>query len=237
MNHPLDAFAKTYVINLASRADRRAEMSKQLQRIGLQLQSERVALFEAIRPFSAGGFPTLGAHGCFMSHLGVLRTARDEGLESVLILEDDLNFSPDFMHRMPALSEQLVQQPWAFFYGGYVLDQRLPATARGWVPAAPEMPVVTTHFVAMHGSVIAPLVSYLEAILARPPGDPAGGPMHVDGAYNWFRREHPDARTWLAVPELGHQRASRTDIHDLRWHDRLPVVRALAAWCRKARNA
>jgi len=49
--------------------------------------------------------------------------------------------------------------------------------------------------------------------------------MHVDGAYTWFRRTHPTRRTWVALPELGHQRQSRTDIHPLRWYDRWPLVR------------
>lgn len=236
MNRPLAPFTKTYIINLASRADRREEMQAQLQRLGLHLQSDGIELFDAVRPAATGGFPTLGAHGCFMSHLGVLRRARDEKLSSVLILEDDLNFSADFMDRMPALSQRLSLEPWGLFYGGYVLQHPLPATDDDWVVVPADLAVGTTHFVAMHGSVVPRLVDYLEAIAARPPGDPAGGPMHVDGAYNWFRRAHTDVRTWLAVPELGHQRASRTDIHDLRWHDRLPVVRSMVGWVRKARN-
>jgi hypothetical protein len=61
--------------------------------------------------------------------------------------------------------------------------------------------------------------------------------MHVDGAYTWFRASHPEMRTWIAVPELGHQRQSRTDIHPLRWYDRWPVVRELAQWARRVRRA
>lgn len=70
----------------------------------------------------------------------------------------------------------------------------------------------TTHFVTFQGEAIPAAVHYLEQILARPAGDPEGGPMHVDGAYNWFRRANPQFKTVLAVPELGFQRASRTDI-------------------------
>ena len=60
--------------------------------------------------------------------------------------------------------------------------------------------------------------------------------MHVDGAYCWFRHAHPHFRTLLAVPELGYQRSSRTDIHDLRWFDRVPVAREAVAWLRQWRN-
>jgi glycosyl transferase, family 25 len=57
--------------------------------------------------------------------------------------------------------------------------------------------------------------------------------MHVDGAYSWFRRQHPEVITLLAMPELGHQRSSRTDIHDLNWYDRSIVLRPLVSVLRR----
>ena len=94
----------------------------------------------------------------------------------------------------------------------------------------------TTAFVAVQGRHLAALVPYLEAMLARPPGDPLGGPMHIDGAYCWFRRAHPGMATWLTNPPLGYQRASRTDIHTLRWFDRRTWSAALVAGLRRLRN-
>lgn len=41
--------------------------------------------------------------------------------------------------------------------------------------------------------------------------------MHVDGAYSWFRKDHPFLRTLLADPELGYQRPSRSDIFTGHW--------------------
>ena len=61
--------------------------------------------------------------------------------------------------------------------------------------------------------------------------------MHVDGAYNWFRRANPQFKTLLAIPELGFQRASRTDIHELRWYDRVPLFREGMASLRQVKNA
>lgn len=45
--HPLDYFDMIHVINLESRADRRDEMSEQLQRIGCQFGQLNIQLFEA----------------------------------------------------------------------------------------------------------------------------------------------------------------------------------------------
>jgi hypothetical protein len=78
-------------------------------------------------------------------------------------------------------------------------------------------------------------VPYLEAMQARPAGDAAGGPMHVDGAYFWFRRAHPHVRAVLATRVLGYQRPSRTDVHAPRWFDRLPGLHRAVELVRGAR--
>ncbi|HZX32174.1 MAG TPA: glycosyltransferase family 25 protein [Rhodocyclaceae bacterium] len=238
MSHPLTYFQKLYVINLPQRSDRRRQMGKQLARLGLDLNHPLVHLFPAIRPEHPGGFPGIGARGCFLSHLAVLKSARTRHLKRLLIVEDDLDFSADFGRRLPTLVAHLAATDWAMFYGGYeVVGPLPPAGPDGLAAIPPEMPVRTSHFLAVNGpQVIAACADAFEAMLSRPPGDPAGGPMHVDGAYSWFRRAHPQWRTLLAVPELGYQRSSRTDVHELKWFDRLPVARGAAAWLRQWRN-
>ncbi len=49
-----------------------------------------------------------------------------------------------------------------------------------------------------------------------PPGDETRGPMHEDVAYNWYHLANPDDVTLMEVLELGYQRSSRTDVHELR---------------------
>jgi len=229
-------FDRVVVINLKARTDRLAEMREQLQEIGLRLDSPGVQVFEAIRPDSAAGFESVGAHGCFMSHLAVLRQAAQAGVGSLLILEDDLNFCDRFQEKFDALAGFLSQQNWGLCYGSYVLYTPLAQTHLPGVQAAPAAPIGTSAFLAINGAHIAALVAYLEAMLARAPGDPQGGPMHVDGAYCWFRRAHPEVSTWLASSPLGYQRASKTDVHALRWFDRLAWSAGLVATLRRWRN-
>jgi hypothetical protein len=236
MSDLLDVYERIYVINLPSRSDRRVEMAEQLQRIGLRLGSPRVRLFAAIRPADAGAFPSRGARGCFMSHLGVLREAAADRLARVLILEDDCNFSDDFSQQAPAALARAASAECAIFYGGGQLGP-LPPSTEAAVEIPPNEAVGTTHFVGFDAAAARMAVPYLEAMLGRPAGDPQGGPMHVDGAYSWLRRAHPSLRTWAARPPLGHQRASRTDIHALRWFDRTPLVRDAVAMLRRARNS
>ena len=226
-----DRFERIFVINLAHRADRRKEMAEQLSRVGLSLTSPGVTLFEAVRPNDPAGFDSVGARGCFMSHLGVLRASAR--LRSVLILEDDLNFDDHICDRLsPALTA--LAGTWEVFYGGYRVQQT-SLESSPLVFADPVQPVETTHFVAFNGEkTINCLAAYLEAMLGRPAGDEAGGPMHVDGAYSHFRADHSEMKTYLANPQLGYQRPSRTDIHAHRWFDRLPAVRNAAAWARRS---
>ena len=82
------------------------------------------------------------------------------------------------------------------------------------------------HAIGRRRAVVEALIPYLETIAAREPGSPDGGPMHVDGAYSWFRRTHPQFRTLVATPQIVMQRASHSDISGASW-SRLPGMTAL----------
>ena len=110
----IDTFDHIRIINLAHRADRREEMAEQLRSVGLSFKLT-VSLFPAVRPVDRSEFESIGAHGCFMSHLGVLRESI--GKSGVLILEDDANFAAEFHNRVgPAVAA--LPSGWGIFYGG-----------------------------------------------------------------------------------------------------------------------
>lgn len=235
--HPLGYFDKIFVINLPSRTDRLREIEGELRRIGLTLTGPAVEVFPAIRPADKGGFESVGAQGAYLSHLGVLKTAAQRGYQRILIFEDDLNLVAGFNSRMADLIELLRRQPWGVFYGGYDLRPPPPQALADGIPfLESDQRVDLAHFVGFQAPAIAAAADYLETLLGRPSGDPRGGPMHVDGAYSWFRRQNPHVRTCVSVPQLGYQRASRTDIHQLRWFDRLPGIRRAAAAARALKN-
>jgi hypothetical protein len=233
----LDYFQQVYVINLPHRHDRRREMAEQLARIGLGFESPPVHLFAALRPDDAGAFPSIGAHGCFLSHLGVFRDACERGYERILIFEDDLDFALDFHARIEGVVAALQQEDWSLFYGGY--DFRFPVSVepgQTLLRVFPPQAVWSAHFVGFRGEAIGEIRQMLEAMLTRQSGDPRGGPMHVDGAYAWYRKESPAKATFLAVPPLGYQRSSKTDIHSLNWWDRVAGARHVMSRLRRLRN-
>jgi glycosyl transferase, family 25 len=215
-----------YVINLERRADRRKEMQKELTRVGWN-----ATFFPAIEPPSSAGFESIGARGCFLSHLSVLKAARGACVERLVVLEDDVNFGRDFNQRWQALATELSSLDWSICYPGHAI-LNLPPTL-SLLSAGTS--VMCSHFIAINGPALDPIVRGLESILSRPAGHPDGGPMHVDGAYSTIRAQNPVLKTYAAWPVLGYQRSSRTDVRRGRWFDRLPFAQPVIGAMRKAK--
>jgi glycosyl transferase family 25 len=231
----LNFFSSVYIINLPSRTDRRMEMEQEFLKIGLPIDGEKIRFFPAIRPDGAAGFTSLGARGCFLSHLAALTQARDSGKGNVLILEDDCNFVGDFCNGLKSLMDSRSRTDWSFVYGG-TLNAIAPDKLKfGRLDATQS--VLGAHFLGVNGTVLSELVSYLEAMLTRQRGDALGGPMHVDGAYSWFRNAHPHYATFVAVPEIAYQRSSATDIHQRKWFEAFNAVQWVLRHLRRLKNA
>jgi len=231
----LTRLSKIYVINLDHRTDRWAEMGAQLARVGLGADAPQVQRFSAVKPEAPDGFPSIGAKGCFISHLEVLREAEKLGHERFLILEDDAEFSGRFLTESTAIFSQIAEtEPDITYLGHRILGARTGSIETSdalLVPLKPTVGVQTTHAMVISQAACAKMIPYFEAMLERPPGDPAGGPMHVDGAYSWFRKDHPDCITLITPQEVIGQRSSKSDIYDGGWKERLPflpLVRRLA---------
>ena len=221
----LDVFDRTFVLNLPHRADRRREMGVVLRRVGMDWEPGRVELFEATKVADPGPFPSVGARGCFLSHLRMLQRGRELGVSRLLLMEDDLEITPHFPELVDSVARRLAEDDWGFAILGHDGPTRL----------APDEPprlevirngVYTNQFYAVHGQILDRLIAYLELVLTRPAGHPEGGPMHVDGAFTMFRDQNPDVRTLLAHPNLGWQRSSSSDIAT-RWVDQAPLIRNL----------
>lgn len=217
-----------YVISLPHRTDRQKAMRRELSRIGWEAE-----FFPAVRPDNAAGFPSIGARGCFLSHLAVLKQAIQDGADRLIILEDDLSFVRDFSTRWPTVLAKLEAENWDVFYPGHVIEN-LP---EGLVWLDPSTAVRCTHFMMISGRVLPMLVVGLETILSRPAGHPLGGPMHVDGAYSTIRAQCPELATFVHGPALGFQRPSRTDISAPRWFDRFELLAPIVRCARDLKGA
>lgn len=216
-----------FVINLRDRADRRSEMECQLRRVGWRAQFSN-----SERPPNAGGFPSIGARGCFESHLATLKRASAFS-SHVLIMEDDLNFAPGFSRLWEDACRALDETNWSIFYPGHLLKE----SPDGLALIGASQPVMCAHFLMINKSAVAPIIDGLETILSRPPGHPDGGPMHVDGAYTTIRAQNPDLETFVFSPSLGSQRASRSDIADQKIYDRIEALRPVMRKLRRIKQS
>lgn len=227
-----DSFDCIYVINLPDRKDRFRAIRTELARCSMSFTDAQVRLFSATRYHEACGFPSPSVRGCFLSHLSILKEARERGLRNVLVMEDDLAISPLLLEHLPAIMEKVKRRPWGFLYFGHI-EPLQPSQTPSMVSFSG--PLVTAHFYAVNSIILDRLIRYLEEVQTRPVGHPEGGPMHFDGALSMFRRSNPDILTLIAQPAMGWQRSSRSDIH-AQWFDRLPGLRQAASVARSVRR-
>lgn len=196
----LQRFQSVRVINLPEREDRRREMSGQLRYAGLEAE-----FFRAVRPGDVGPFRSVGEHGVFLSHLAVLREAGERG-ESVLILEDDCDFTP---------LARVAREPSDMLWGGFHI---------------PGDYIVGAHCMGFSAATVKRLVPYLEEWLATDDAPP------IDGAYLLFCRANPDIVVDACDPPIAVQRPSHSDIAGRRGLDRLRLLQPLMRLARKLKR-
>lgn len=220
-----DSYDVIRIISLPARTDRRRDMDKQLARVGLA-GDPRVSYYDAHRMTEPGHFSSVGAHGCFLSHLGVLEEAKGRRL---MLLEDDCNFTDE-------ARRQSVPADCDIFYGGY--DRVRPDD-----PNSDD--IIGAHCMGFSARAVTLGADYLRTFLGddfvpEPRALAEGGydgkiRPPADGAYVWLRRLHPELTAVFAEPKAAVQRPSRTDIAETRLFDRIPVVRTLANFARRLR--
>jgi GR25 family glycosyltransferase involved in LPS biosynthesis len=229
----LDLFQRGYVINLPERVDRRQGAEKELKKLGMSFTPNKLELFPGIRPTELKGFPSIGAHGCFLSHLQVLKQAREAELTNVLIMEDDLFIDHRFKNVEASLMEQLSQEQWGIVHLGYSTTRlvEFPVQFESF-----REPLMTTTCYGVDSKIFDRLIDFLETVQRRPSGHPDGGPMHLDGAYNMFRQQNPDIIALKTSSVLIAQRSSRSDIYPNAWYDNVPVLSSATALIRESKT-
>lgn len=229
-----DQFDHVYIINLPDRTDRRDETIAELARLGVASPTDKITFFEATRPKDKGEFPTLGTLGLFLTQIRLLKEAQASGHHRILVLEDDVHFHTISPEDLDALATDLQSSDWDIASLGYNVPETPPSDVAGLTPW-PEG-VIGAQIWSVQGAAIKRLHDYLELALTRPLGHPMGGAMHFDAAFYMIRVAHPDVRFHLATPSLAGQRSSRTDIHDLRFFDRIEPFRSIVALLRRVKN-
>lgn len=144
------SLSRIYMINLWRREERRAKMLLNFEALGLEVEHFPAAdgklmdedyLKEMNIQFLPGYADpyskrpmTMGEIGCFLSHYFIWERMLAEGLEEVLILEDDIKFEPFFKQRLEIILDEVrADKDWDLVYLG---RKRLHESAEPYVDGA-----------------------------------------------------------------------------------------------------
>lgn len=234
----VEHFDLAFVINLPERQDRLRSAGNEFERVGWTIGPTGVRLFPACRFDDPAGFPSAGIRGCFQSHYECLRTARAEEKRNVLIFEDDIALTSALPRLTPSIIRQLTDEEWDFVFFGHENTGPIEAAHSGTeevklVPYTAEL--INAHFYAVNGRVLPRLLEHLEVTASGSQSARGLVPMPLDGAYNVFRALNPDLRTLIAIPKLGWQRPSRSDLTP-KMIDRARPLRPFASMLRTIKH-
>ena len=233
MKQIIEYFDRSYIINLSDRTDRRRQVKREFHRAGIDIPNQSVRFYTATRPADQGNFSDIGTRGCFTSHKNVLQLASVDRLRNVLIFEDDVSFRSVDEAVERDLLTQLSSEDWDVILFGYLSppDESLKGPLVRW-----PHDVLGMHFYAVNGRFIDVMLKYMNDCESRPRDHPDGGPMPADGAYNHVRYLNPKINVLLAVPNLAHQRSSKTDIAPTHIFDRVTGLRQIVRTARTLKH-
>ncbi len=121
MKKAFEYFDKVFLINLDRRKDRLDRCSEIFYKNGVLDLVER---FPGIIPDPSMDIPftkdtekiKVPLYGCLLSHINIIKKAKAEGLKSVLVLEDDVEFIN--IDAIDKSVDQLKNKDWSLFYLG-----------------------------------------------------------------------------------------------------------------------
>ncbi|XP_056133072.1 LOW QUALITY PROTEIN: procollagen galactosyltransferase 2 [Lampris incognitus] len=129
-------FDEIFLINLKRRVERRTRMLKTMASLGLlitltdavdgkalntsQLQALGIEMMPDYKDPYSGRVLTRGEIGCFLSHHSTWIQVVERGLQSILVLEDDVRLEPRFKRRLKAIMDDIekAQLDWDLIYVG-----------------------------------------------------------------------------------------------------------------------
>jgi hypothetical protein len=141
---PFHFFDAIYCINLDRQADRWEEVQRRFRRLGIERR---------VRRFPAAETPLNHHIGCALSHRRIIAEAKRQGLETVLVFEDDVRFSLDAAEVLALSLQELEGRQWQLLYlGGYLTRDyvgMVPDCLHLVIPAQ----ITCTHAITYHRSV------------------------------------------------------------------------------------
>jgi glycosyl transferase, family 25 len=211
----IDYFDRVAVIHLPERVDRYKALRRELSRIGIDIEDEKVVFPSPPTPATANGFASRGVYGNFLSHLGIIEDAFNDGLETVWILEDDAMFSDAFRSWQKVIARHLAENQWDEIFVGH--SATTPRSPSGLCRVYGDF--IWAHCYGVHRRIMPRLIEYCRSTLEREPGHKEGAKMYIDAAHCHFRRINPDVVCLLSSPCMSVQAGSVSSLGMVPWHE------------------
>jgi glycosyl transferase, family 25 len=133
LNPRLLDFSTFFPYRVCINLDRRPERWKRMESRFAAFNLRPVERFPAVdgskMPIPSNWPESPGAYGCLQSHLSVVRKARAEGRESVLIIEDDVLLAEGFHEKFTARVQNLPENWDMLFFGCLHHDPPVPVAS------------------------------------------------------------------------------------------------------------
>jgi hypothetical protein len=172
-----------------------------------------------------------GAWGIYRSFLTIIERCLSDGVDSVLLLEDDALFRPDFVREATAWLRH-VPEDWQMLYlGGQHLASPRKLTDQLWV----AQNVNRCHAWAIRGSMLTEVYHHLMQIPFA--ACRSGKPAHIDHQLGRLHARHYAAHDtavlcpprWLVGQAAGRSTIANRDVTDRYWKDAAQITKAAEA--------
>jgi len=187
-------FGGTFYLNLEHRTDRREQIEAELLKMDIPFER-----FNAVKT-------NPGYIGCSLSHLQILRLARERGLPNVLIVEDDFEFLVS-KEEFNTIMTEAMSQSYDVIMIGYNIAKAEPYsdTLQRVLYAG------TTSGYVVHSKMYDTLINLLEesSICLKETKQPWNYAIDVA-----WRKLQPLSKWYATVKRIGRQRASYSDIEE-----------------------
>jgi Glycosyltransferase family 25 (LPS biosynthesis protein) len=155
LRNPFDFFDAIYCINLDEASDRWESVARHFERVGVARR---------IRRFPAIATPSNQHIGCALSHRAIIQEARQQGLDNVLVFEDDVILTEDALSHLDTALRELDGRDWDLLYLGACRWEHKFPMVEGCTRLEHAGPVTCCHAIAYRQSTY-------DRILADVPGD------------------------------------------------------------------
>lgn len=180
-----------YVINLDHRDDRLIQVTEEFAMKGIEFT--RFPAFNGM-DYSGTSVMKQGAVGCAISHLTLLRFAREQNFSAIMVFEDDVVLSENFNRELKEMLAFLPQDWDMFYFGGSHREKPIRINER----ILKACKTLTTHAYLMRSSMYDAAIAEIERLI-----DP------VDSVYADLQKQF---NVYISDPPLAWQRESFSDI-------------------------